>query len=194
MNLELGFQGKVLVVPPILEAIPMADRDPHIELAGFRRLEDEERRIWYAPPAFALAAVGLVGFGFMFWSLCRGVIESPQYMAVGYAIFLPAYGGLFAYYHWYRFSRVKCPGCGQVMQPFVADSAECSGFRFLGTREIGGRFYRPPYNEDDRRPWIRLMIMVRACVPCRKFVSCSRLHYETCTEEELGLIRQRSAT
>src|SRR5262245_34170391 len=137
----------------------MARHDPHIELASYRRLEDVERQIWYSPAAIALAAVGLLGFAFMFWSLGRGIVVEPQYLAVGYAIVLAAYGGLFAYYHWHRFSRVKCPGCGELMQPFVTDSADTPGFRFLGGREIAGRYYRPPYDENDRRPWVRLMLM-----------------------------------
>jgi hypothetical protein len=168
----------------------MADCEQHIELAGFRRLMDVERRIWYAPAAFALGGVGLVGFGFMFWSLCRGVVQQPLYLAIGYAIFLAAYGGLFAYYQWYRLSRVKCPGCGQVLQPYVADCGDWPRFRFLARREINGRFFRPPYDEDDRRPWVRLMVIVRGCKACKTYVSCARLHFETCTAAELSLLQQ----
>src|SRR5262245_57186371 len=156
----------------------MARSDPHIELAGFRRLEDVERGIWYSPAAIALAAVGLVGSVIVLWCLARGAIVQPQFLAVGYGIFLASYGGLFVYYHWYRFSRVKCPGCGRILEPFVSDYADSPAFRFLGGREIGGRYYRAPYNENDRRPWVRLMLMVRGCTACKTFVSCSRLHFE----------------
>jgi hypothetical protein len=76
------------------------------------------------------------------------------------------------------------------MQPFIND-VDDPGPRILRVVEIAGRFYRPPYSEDDNRPWIRLMVHIRACPTCKTFVNCSRLHYETCTEEELGLIRKR---
>src|SRR5262245_48820805 len=134
----------------------MAHRDPYIELAGFRRLEDVERRIWYAPTAIVLSVVGLVGAAVAFWSLSRGFFAAPRYLTAGYVVVLGAYGALFAYYHWYRFRRVLCPGCGQCMQPYLADSAEIPGFRFLGARQIDGRFYRAPFDENDRRPWVRL--------------------------------------
>ena len=179
-----------LVVGPM----HMACRDPFIELAGFRRLEEEESRIWYAPPAFGLAGVGLVGAGVILWSMSRGILNSTPYLVAGYAIFLGSYGLLFLYYHWYRFSRVKCPGCGQTMQPFLTDSPDNPCFRFLGGLRIGGRHFQPPHDEHDRRPFVRLMLMVRACPACKTFVSCSRLHYQTCTEEELGQIRERSPT
>jgi hypothetical protein len=171
----------------------MACRDPFIELAGYQRLEDVERRIWYSPTAIVLGVLGLCAAGYMFWALIRGIVVAPEQFALGYAFFLAAYGALFAYYHWHRFRNVKCPGCEQVMQPYVADLDGGSATRLLSRVEIGGRHYRPPYEEDDHRPWIRLMAMVRACRECKTYVSCSRLHYESCTDEELGLIRQRVA-
>src|SRR5262245_13843791 len=169
----------------------MTPHDRFIELDGYQRLEEVERRIWYAPPAIGLAGVGLVGAGLITWSLWRGVVNAPAYLASGYAVFLGAYGALFAYYHWHRFHRVECPQCEQVMQPYLTDLDDNYGLGLLGGVNIDGRRYRPPYDEDDRRPWVRLMAMVRACRRCQTYVNCSRLHYETCTDEELGQIQQR---
>src|SRR4051812_17131804 len=95
--------------------------EPFIELQNYERLHDVERRIWYSPMAIILAAPGLAAAAYTFWGLSQGFIVAPQHLFVGYGVFLAAYGALLAYYHAYRFRRVKCPGCDAVMQPYVAD-------------------------------------------------------------------------
>jgi hypothetical protein len=169
----------------------MACHDSFIDLAGYRRLPEVERAIWYSPVTIGLALVALVGAVYAFGALGRGFIVEPMHFMVGYAILLGGYGATFAYCQGYRFRHVKCPGCDEVMQPYIADLDSSPNYQLLGSVEIGGRYYRRPYDEDDRRPWVRLMVRVRACGQCQTFVSCSRLHRETCTEEELGKIGQR---
>lgn len=169
----------------------ISNHQPSIELRHYERLHEVERRIWYSPIAIGLALVGLVAAGYTFWALSRGFIVVYGQVFAGYAVVLAAYGAMLFYYFGYRFQRVKCPGCGEIMRPFVTDLDESPKLKLLTTIEIGGRHYRQPYDEDDRRPWIRLMAKVRACLECKKYVNCSRLHFETCTEEELGKIRQR---
>ncbi len=164
---------------------------PTIDLAGYERLHDVERRVWYSPVAIVLAIIGFAAAGYAFWGLGRGFPVSPQHTFIGYAVFLGVYGCLLAYYYGYRFRRLKCPGCEQLMQPYLTDLGDEGGFGILRQVNISGRSYRPPYHEDDDRPWVRLMLHVRACPDCKKFVSCSRLHFETCSEEELAQIRQR---
>jgi hypothetical protein len=169
----------------------MSRRDPWIELAGYERLHDLERRIWYSPVAIGLFLVGLGAAAYTFWSLSHGIVFFSDHLFLGYAIFLAPYGALFCYYFGYRFRRLKCPGCGELMQPYVTDMEEGSWRRFIQAFEIQGRYYRRPYDEDDHRPWVRLQKRVYACQRCNAFVDCSRLHFETCTEDELEQIRQR---
>lgn len=171
----------------------MPRQHPTIDLAGYQRLTDLERRIWYSPVAIVLALIGLVAAACTFWGLSRGFILEPQYFIAGYAVFLAAYGALFAYYHAYRFRRLKCPGCEQLMQPYITDIDDSPRLKFLQQVQIAGRYYRRPYDEDDHRPWVRLMIHIRACPECKTFVNCSRLHLQTCTDEELSQIHQRLA-
>jgi len=165
--------------------------DPWIELAGYQRLHDLELRIWYSPVAIGLFLIGLGAAAYIFWSLSQGILSFSNHLILGYAIFLASYGALFCYYFGYRFRHLKCPGCGELMQPFVADMEEGRWRNFIQAIEIKGRYYRRPYDEDDRRPWIRLQKMVRACPRCKSFVDCSRLHFESCTEDELEQIRQQ---
>jgi hypothetical protein len=170
----------------------MAGRDPFIELAGFERLHALERRVYYSPVAIFLTLIALGAAVYWFWSLGLGVerfFAEPFF--IGYGVFLASYAGLICYYYLYRFRRLPCPSCGQIMQPYVADMGEGGWRRMIFAIEIGGRYYRQPYDEDDRRPWIRLMKHVRACRDCRKFFDCSRLVMETCTEDELALLEQR---
>jgi len=141
--------------------------------------------------AVVIAVLGLAAAAYTFWGMSRGFIVADQQVFVSYALFLAAYGALFFYYFGYRFQRVKCPGCDQIMRPYVTDANESLSLKLLRTVEIGGRHYRPPWDEDDRRPWVRLMAKVRACPKCKKYVNCSRLRLETCTDEELSAIRQR---
>jgi len=165
----------------------MARQQRFIDLTGYERLHDVERRIWYSPAAIVLGLIGLAAAAYTFWGLSRGFIL-PH---VGYGVFLATYGLLFAYYFWYRFQRVKCPGCDQIMQPYVTDVDVSLNLKLVRTVEIGGRHYREPWAEDDRRPWVRLMWRVCACEACKTYVNCSRLYLETCTDEELAQIRQR---
>ena len=162
-----------------------------INLAGYERLKDLERQIWYSPVAIVLSVIGFVAAGYAFWGLSRGFPMTPQHTFIGYAVVLGAYGCLIAYYHVYRFRRVRCPCCDRIMQPYVTDLGDEPDFSILRQVNIGGRAYRHPYDEDDHRPWVRLMLHVRACTKCKTFVNCCRLHLETCTDEELAVIRQR---
>ena len=171
----------------------MARHYPTIDLAGYQRLHDVERRIWYSPAAIVLALIGLCAAAYTFWGLSRGFVLAPQHMMVSYAVFLAAYGALAAYYHAYRFRLLKCPGCEQVMRPYITDLDDSPRLKFLQQVQIAGRYYRRPYDEDDHRLWVRLMIHIRGCPECKTFVNCYRLHLESCTEEELGQIRQRIA-
>src|SRR5262245_21260458 len=98
----------------------MARIHSKIILSGYQRLEDLERRVWYSPMAIVITMVCLGAGANMFWGLSRGIINDPQRLVVGYAIFLAAYGALYAYYHAYRFRFLKCPGCEQVMKPHIA--------------------------------------------------------------------------
>jgi len=181
----------------------MAKHYSSLGLSGYRRLSELERAVWYSPVAIAIAIVGLVGAIFALWGISRGVTQFPPQLVFGYAAFLAAYGALFAYYHAYRFQRLSCPDCGERMQAFVSDLDDNSQEKdsqpkhslpkMLARVRFGGRSYRPPYDEDDRRPWVRLMVHVRACQGCKTFVSCARVHFETCTPDELAEISRRVA-
>jgi hypothetical protein len=115
----------------------------------------------------------------------------PQRLLIGYAIFLATYLGLLAYLYVYRFRRLKCPDCEQLMQAGIADLDESGPQRWLRAVELNGRFYLRPYDENDRRSWVRLMKLVRACPRCRTFVDCSHISHETCTAEELTRLEER---
>jgi hypothetical protein len=170
----------------------MSRNYPVIDLNGFERLRDVERRIFYSPTAILLTLIGLGGGVYLFWSLRLGVEVFPQSFLIGYGIFLASYLGLLAYFYLYRFRRLACTSCGQRMQPFAADLDEGGWRRFIRAVQIDGRYYRQPFDADDVRPSVRLMKLVRACPPCGTFVDCSRLLQETCTEEELAQIRGRA--
>jgi hypothetical protein len=169
----------------------MPKQIPSIHLAGYQRLKDLERRIWYSPLSLAVYAIGLAGAAYGFWNLRGGVAAIGPGVLVGHGVFIGSYALLWAYFYGYRFRRLKCPGCGEVMQPFLADFEEGPWRRFILAIEIGGRYYRRPYGEDDRRSWIRLMKHVRACPCCKTYVDCSRMHQQTCTEAELAQLYQR---
>jgi hypothetical protein len=164
---------------------------PYIELKGFQRLRNLERRIFYSPVVIIVTLIGLAGGAYVLWNLRRGIEEFPKTILIGYGTFVVHYLGLMVYLFGYRFRHLKCPGCGQVMQAFLADMDEGTWRRFIQAFEIGGRYYRRPYDEDDRRPWVRLMQSVRACRHCRTYVNCSHIRFETCTEEELAQLQQR---
>lgn len=166
-------------------------RYPAIDLAGFRRLADLERRVLYSPVAVVLVLIGVAGGLYVLWELPRGVEALPRSLMVGYGTFLVSYVALMAYYYAWRFPRLRCPQCERSMSPHVADMDEGDWRLILWAIEIGGRYYRRPHGEDDRRPWIRLMRHVRACPECRTFVECSSLHFETCSDEELSTLQQR---
>jgi len=169
----------------------MSKQLPTIDLGGYQRLTDLERRIWYSPLSIAVYSIGLAGAAYEFWNLRGGLAAIPRGMFIGHGLFIASYVFLWAYFYGYRFRRLKCPGCDQRMQPFVADFDDGPWRRFIMAIEIGGRFYRRPYGEDDRRSWIRLMKHVRACPGCHTFVDCSRLHQQSCTDAELAQLRQR---
>ena len=135
----------------------MSRRRPFIELADYERLRDLERRTYYSPVAILLTLVGLAGGVYWFWGLRRGLEVFPQTFLLGYGIFLAAYLGLLAYYYGFRFRRLKCPGCDQIMQPYLANLDEGGWRRFIRAIEVDGRYYREPFDADDARPWVRLM-------------------------------------
>jgi ferredoxin len=164
-----------------------------IELSRFERLHELERRVWYSPVAIGLGLLAIGAAGYTFWNLKRGLLVEPQHMFVGYGAFLILYFSLLAYIYAYRFPRLKCPGCGKCMPACVADTEEGGWRSVVYAVEINGRFYRQPLDEDDRRPWIRVMRMVRACSGCQTFVDCARFHFETCSEDELYEIERRAA-
>jgi hypothetical protein len=171
----------------------MWKKHPVIELKGYRRLVDVERRIMRSPVGWTLVLIGMGGAIYGVWSLREGLTMFPPRLLIGYVIFLATYLGLLAYLYGYRFRTLKCPGCEQLMQAGIADLDE-GGWqqRWLRAVEVNGRFYRRPYDEDDRRPWVRLMKLVRACPQCRTFVDCSHVSHETCTEDELTRLQDRS--
>jgi len=169
----------------------MSKQVPSIDLSGYRRLQDIERRIWYSPLAVTIYAISLAGAVYGFWGLRKGIANIGTHIFVAHVVFMASYGLLWAYFYGYRFSRLKCPDCHEPMQPFVADFEEGPWRRFIMAIERGGRYYRRPYNEDDRRSWIRLMKHVCACPHCKTYVDCARMHQETCTEQELAQLCQR---
>jgi hypothetical protein len=170
----------------------MPARHTFIDLAFYERLHALERRLWYSPIGLALFVIGIAGGAYAFWNMGSGpdFFSRPHDVCLGYGVFMGSYLALFCYYV-VRFGRAKCPRCHERMQGYVADFGEGRWRSFICTIEINGRCYRQPYSEDDTRPWIRLMKMVRACPQCRTYVESGRIHEETCTEEELELIGQR---
>lgn len=164
-----------------------------IDLKSFKRLPDLERRVWYSPVAIGIGLAGLAAAAYTFWCLTRGMILAPQHLFIGYGAFLIAYFGLMAYYYAYRFPNLKCPGCGKHMSAFVADTEEGGWRSVVKALEINGRFYKKPFDDDDRRPWVRVMRMIRACPKCKTFVDCARFHFETCDENELHQLERRAA-
>jgi len=163
----------------------MPTQQPTIDLAGYRRLSDLERHIWYSPLSVAVYLICLAAVAFELWNLRRGLVAIPRSILVGHALFVASYAVLWAYFYGYRFRQLKCPGCDQLMQPFVADLEDGTWRRFMWAFAIGGRFYRRAYQKHGRGPWIHLMRTVCACPRCRTFVDCSRLHQQPCTLEEL---------
>jgi hypothetical protein len=169
----------------------MAKDVPSIDLAGYQRLTELERRIWYSPLSIAVYAISLAGAAYEFWNLRAGIAAITRGMLIGHALFIASYVFLWAYFYGYRFRRLKCPGCGELMQGFLADFEEGPWRRFIMAIEIGGRYYRRPFGEGDHRSWIRLMKHIRACPRCKTYVDCSRMHQQTCSEAELGQVYKR---
>jgi hypothetical protein len=167
----------------------LSEQSSFIELAGYERLRDQERRIWYSPVAIVLALVGLAGAGYAFYHLRGGLEDFPARSYYGLGVLALSYLALAVYYYGYRFRRVKCPSCDTVMRRYVADMDDGSWRRFIRAYERDGRYYREPFGEDDTRRWVRLMKVVRACPECRTYVDCARLHEQTCTEEELARLQ-----
>jgi hypothetical protein len=147
----------------------MSRQHPFIELEGYERLHALERRIAYSPTAIILSLIGLAGGVYSFSRLGREPEVLSANFLLGYGVVLATYLALLAYYYGYRFRRLKCPGCGLLMQAHIADMEEGAWRRLILAFEKDGRYYRRPYGEDDPRPWIRLMRVVRACPRCRRF-------------------------
>jgi len=169
----------------------VGNQQSSIDLTGYKRLQDLERRIWYSPVSILMYAISLAGAAYEFWNLRGGLETIPRGLLVGHVLMIASYALLWSYFYGYRFRCLKCPGCDQLMQPFLADFAEGPWRRFIMAIEIGGRYYRRPFDEDDRRSWIRLMKHIRACPTCKTYVDCSRMHQQTCTEAELAQLYER---
>lgn len=135
---------------------------------------------WQASALSYVPTICCAESGNDFMQVTQGGCVNAEQRAPGWPIF---YG--------YRFRRLKCPDCDQLTQAGIADLDESGPQRWLRAVELNGRFCLRPYDEDDRRPWVRLMKLVRACPRCRTFVDCSHISHETCTPEELTRLEER---
>jgi hypothetical protein len=163
----------------------MGKQQPTIDLSDYQQLSYLERRIWYSPVSVIVYLICLAPAAIGLWNLKHGHLAIPAILS-GHAMFIICYFVLWAYFYGYCFGRLKCPGCDQLMQPFVAELEDGKWWGFkLKAFEIGGRFYHRSYDKHGRGPWMRLMRRVRACPHCHTFVDCSHLHEEPCTVDEL---------
>jgi hypothetical protein len=163
----------------------MGKQQPTIDLAGYQRLAHLERQVWYSPLNVTVYLICLAPAAIGIWNLKHDHVAILGILC-GHAMFILCYFVLSAYFYSYCFGRLKCPGCDQLMQPFVAELEEGTWWGFnLRAFEFGGRFYHRSYHKLGRGPWMRLMRTVRACPCCHTFVDCSHLHEEPCTLDEL---------
>jgi hypothetical protein len=169
----------------------MEKQQPMIDLVGYERLSYLERQVWYSPLSVTVYLICVAPAAFGLWNLKHAHLAIPSILC-GHALFVICYFVLWAYFYGYRFGQLKCPGCDQRMQPFVADLQDRTwwGFR-LRAFEIDGHFYHRSYHKHGRGPWTRLMRRVRACPCCRTFVDCSYVHEEPCTLDELTQLYRR---
>ena len=171
------------------------DNPPIIDLDGYRRLRPVERELVRSPAAIAIDVAAAVG---LLLTAVGGVVVLGSYPAVGCVITLTgawivgACLGLGRVYQVRRLARLPCPHCGRAIGRYVADLTEAERGRW-GEKGIylGGRRYSAPFvGESDRRPWVRAMKEVWACVSCRAYVDSSMPHDRTCSEEELTRLQQ----
>jgi hypothetical protein len=167
---------------------------PTINLSGYQRQRELERRLSYSPVGFALAAVGCVGLGVLAvgqYATFQNSDFSFGILLVGFGITLGAFGGMAGYLTW-RLSRLKCPCCGGATPRFVTDLSEDSRGRWIARYEIDGRYCCPPFGDDnDTRPFVRLMNVVRACQACRTYFNFGEIHQQTCLEDDWERIHRR---
>jgi hypothetical protein len=182
----------------------MEDDLPIIDIDGYRRLQTEERRLGRSPEAITLAGVAALG---LVLSAVGGVLIIGSLPTAGWdlstvgcvlalagALIFAASFGLSRLYLFRRLARLRCPYCGGVLGRHVADLTEAERGRW-GEKGIylDGRRYSAPFvGESDRRPWVRAMKEVWACVSCRAYIDSSMPHDRTCSEEELTRLQQHS--
>jgi hypothetical protein len=182
----------------------MPDDLPIIDLDGYRRLQAQEGKLVRSPVAIAFTVVAAISLlvcavgGFL---IIGSLPEAGwDHSAVGCAItlagslILAACFGLSRVYQLRWLARLPCPHCGGVLGQYVADltEAECGRWGEKGIYLEGRRYSAPFIGENDKRPCVRAMKEVWACVSCRAYVDSSSPHDRTCSEEELSRLKDHS--
>jgi hypothetical protein len=167
---------------------------PTIDLRGYQRLRALERRVSYSPVGIALGWIGCVGLGLLGYGQYTTLQTADDGFAIlltGFFMLVAAVCGLTGYLTW-RLPRLKCPRCAGAMPKFVMDWPDDCRRRWLPGYEIDGRYYCEPFGDDnDQRPWVRLMKVVRCCEACQTYLDFGELHQQTCLEDDLERIRRR---
>jgi hypothetical protein len=167
---------------------------PTIDLRGYERLRDLERQVSYSPVIIALVVIGCVGLGVLGYGL-HAALDTPDpglgVPLTGFVFIAASVGGLSLYFR-RRLARLQCPRCAGNLQPYLVDLPDGCLSCLMPGFEIDGRYYCHPFgDEDDRRPFVRLMKVARACEPCRTYLDCSQYHQQTCLEDDLERVRRR---
>jgi hypothetical protein len=185
----------------------MQEGPPIIDLAGHQRLRSLEWELALSPVGIALTLMGIVAlllaaagavfvigslFGFIALAEEEGVPIGGGLVLAG-GLLLGAYFGLGRAYMYRRVARLPCPYCGGALSCYVADMEEAERGRW-GEKGIylDGHRYCAPLGDGDKRPWVRAMKEVWACVGSRAYIDFDEPHELTCSEEELARLRQHS--
>jgi hypothetical protein len=182
----------------------MPENFPIIDLDGYERLRTLEQRLGRSPVEFALQ---LVAWGGLAVAAVRGVLifaiperfpNESAVVTVAVALFVSGIAaGLDRACMFYRLARLPCPQCGRLLSRHIADVPVEERGRWNEPRRVplGGRVYSRSPDSEDKRPWVRVMKEVRACVPCRVYIEYAQSHFHTCTADELRQLElQQSST
>jgi hypothetical protein len=185
----------------------MSETIPVLDLQGYERLHDLEHGLTWNPVSLSLSLVawgGLLAAGACGFAMVLGFCQGFDGISAAYAWGWAAAGGavvsgmavgLEHAYTRYRLARLPCPGCGRILGQYVADLEEAERSRWRGIRQrcLDGRVYSAPFlgNDEDIRPWVRVMKEVRACPSCRGYVDCREPHERTCSGEELERLEEQ---
>jgi hypothetical protein len=177
---------------------------PIIDLDGYKRLLPVERKLARSPAAVACILATAVGLLVLVSGavLLSGHVQIPGWDAknVGGAtvlagtLFCAAAVGLGRAWQLRQLARQRCPHCSEPLVLHIADLEKAEQGRW-GDKgvDLDGHWYCAPRLDGDKRPRVRAMKEVRACVSCRVFIDGAAPHDRTCSDDELERLREHSA-